>query len=1455
MLRPTLSSRVELPFHPVVAGWFTRRFRAPTEPQRLGWAEIAQERNTLIAAPTGSGKTLAAFLASIDRLVSLGARGELPDSVQVVYVSPLKALSNDIHRNLEVPLAEIRQFAHECGTSLPLIRTAVRTGDTPSADRQAMLRRPPHILVTTPESLFLLVTSVRGREMLGSVHTLIVDEIHALARDKRGSHLALTLERLDLLCRQRPVRVGLSATQRPMEEIAQFLVGSPASAEPARANCSIIDVGHLRELDLAVQVPPSELSAVCSHEQWEEIYEELSRQIDAHRSTLVFVNTRRMAERVAHRLIQTLGEEAVASHHGSLSREIRLSAEERLKSGKLRAIVATASLEMGIDVGYIDLVCQLGSPRSIATFLQRVGRSGHALGRTPKGRLYPLTRDELVECLALVRSVRQGRLDRVEIPLAPLDVLAQQIVAMTACEEWDEQQLYLAVRRAYPYRDLPREDYEAVLNVLSEGISAAGKHGAYLHRDQLGGKLRARRGARIAALTSGGTIPETGDYRVVTEGERTFVGTLNEDFAIESLAGDVFLLGNNSWRICYVRGGEVTVVDAQGAPATVPFWLGEGLGRTAELSAAVSELREAIAQRIAWSTAQHATEQVDDSLNARADFSRAVAWLESECSAPPWAAEQATRYIAAQGAAIGLLPTQSSIVFERFFDESGGMQLVIHAPFGARVNRAWGLALRKRFCRSFDFELQAAADDNAVLLSIGPQHSFPIDALFRMLNPHNAEHLLVQALLAAPMFQTRWRWNVTRALAVLRQRGGKKVPPYLQRFRSDDLLAAVFPETVGCLENHSGDVEIPDHPLVRQTLDDCLHEAMDLDRWLDVLRAFQAGEVQFVARETREPSPFAHEILNANPYSFLDDAPLEERRVRAVSTRRTLSIESMRDLGRLDPAAIEAVVAETWPTVRDADELHDVLMTVGALPAQQGESWRTWFEPLQRAGRAFVLPVGDSVALWSAAERWPLLRAIYPHAAPSIRPQLPPALDVAWERSPALAALVRGRVQISGPTTAGHLGRALGLEESAVRAALEALEGEGVVMRGSFTSRATTDEVEWCDRRLLARIHRLTLDGLRRQIQPVAPHDYLRFLAVQQRVVGVGYQGVAGLRSAIEQLQGFEMAAGSWEARALPLRVRDYEPELLDQLSLSGQLVWGRMNPPRRDADQQPSTAGLTRAGAIALALREDLAWLLPPERSDECVPLRGNAQVVLETLQARGALFYHELRAATNLLEAHLDDALQELTAVGLVTADTFGAVRWIAERRRGRGRRRRTSRHGLRSSPATSGRWSLFPGAVNRPGRDEYLRRWANQLLKRWGVVFRDLLVRESIAPPWSELVPVLRRMEARGDVRGGRFVGGVAGEQYGLPGAVDQLRRVREQPPSAEWFVVSANDPLNLSGVLSDEPRVAAVHTSSVAIRDGRLLASRQTSGITFEQQVESDLAAEISRQLRRTERLPR
>jgi ATP-dependent helicase Lhr and Lhr-like helicase len=1446
-------------FHPLVWQWFTQRFSTPTEAQTLGWPRIAEGTHTLIAAPTGSGKTLAAFLVCIDRLVRKWLAGTLPEGIEVVYISPLKALSNDIQRNLQAPLAEIAELAAKSGLPPCPIRTAVRTGDTPAAERQAMLKKPPHILVTTPESLYLLLTSPKSREKLRTVKTVIVDEIHALARDKRGSHLTLSLERLAALCDSPPTRIGLSATQKPMDEIAAFLVGGNANShaeaqghgggerqgERSGPECQIINTGHFRQLDLAVDVPPSELSAVCSNEQWGEVYERLVELIQSHRSTLVFVNTRRLAERIALRLREVLGEEAVAAHHGSLARHIRLDAEQKLKDGKLKAIVATASLEMGIDIGYIDLVCQIGSNRSIANFLQRVGRSGHSLGALPKGRLFPLTRDELLEGLAMIRAIRAGLLDRIEIPQSPLDILAQQIVAAVSCEEWGENELYDLCRRAYPYRNLSRQDYDDIIKMLAEGVKAGNKAGVYLHRDQINGRLKAKRHARMAAIMSGGAIPEQAEYRVVTETEKTVVGTVDEDFAIESIRGDVFLLGNTSWMIRQVTGGEVIVIDAHGAPPTIPFWLGEAPGRTVELSGELSRLRRDIAAGLESGVGFQPAQQ---------DFSGQAGslphqWLQADCGADPWAAEQAVRYIAAQKAAIGRVPTREEIVFERFFDESGGMQLVIHSPLGSRINKAWGLALRKRFCRSFDFELQAAADENGVLLSIGPQHSFAIESLFPMIGPHNGQELLEQALLAVPMFGVRWRWNITRALAVLRMKNGKKVPPFLQKFRSEDLLAQTFPETVGCLENHHGDIQIPDHPIVRQTMHDCLTEAMDLPRWLAMLQDVKDGKVKFFPIDTREPSPFSHQILNANPYSFLDDAPLEERRTRAVTTRRSLNVEDFRDLAKLDPEATTQVSQDAWPLIRDADELHDALLNFGIVFADESTAWNNSFQELVKAGRAAEVTLASGKEGWIAAERWPLVQAVYPGVVAKPVPQLPPGLQKEWEPAAGRLELVRGRILTSGPTAATDIALRLMLEESQVDASLESLEGSGVVMRGCFTEAAQVNgddksQTEWCERRLLARIHRLTLDGLRQKIQPVAPEVYLDYLTRQHGLHPAQQkQGEAGLREAILQLQGFELSAGVWEEKVLSARVAEYDPQWLDMLFISGEAMWGRLRPPNRDEKDGPGMAALNRTMPIALLMRADLSWLLPRERVKVDAFAGGKAQDVLGVLSARGALFYQELKGLTGLLPTELEDALRELAALGLVSSDTFAAVRYISNgAKKTVSRRLWPRKKALHSGSSPVGRWSRFPGETQPPGSDEYLLRWCQQLLQRYGVVFRDCLARENAAPPWFELVRVFRRMELRGEVRGGRFIARVAGEQFAQEAAVAQLRRLRDTPDDGQWSIISAADPVNLSGIITDGPRIPAMHKNSLILQAGRCVAAKIAGRIEFFAEV--DVVAQMA-----------
>jgi ATP-dependent Lhr-like helicase len=1401
-------------FHPAIERWFGGRFAEPTEPQRRAWPVIHRGGDVLIAAPTGSGKTFAAFLSAIDSLVRQGLAGALRDETQVLYVSPLKALSNDVQKNLAEPLAEIRAALVAQGLPDAEVRTLVRTGDTPQADRQAMVKQPPHILVTTPESLYLILTSERAREMLRTVRTVIVDEIHAVARDKRGSHLALSLARLDALVGQgkRPQRVGLSATQKPIDEIARFLVGTNAPLP------EIVDSGHTRTLDLAIEIPSSPLEAVMAAEVWEEVHTRIAELIAEHRTTLVFVNTRRLCERLTMHLSERLGAEQVTSHHGSLSREKRLEAEERLKRGELKALVATASLELGIDIGTVDLVIQVGSTRSIATLLQRVGRSGHRLASVPKGRLFPLSRDDLIECAALVRATREGRLDRLIIPAKPLDILAQQIVAAAACEEWNEDALFDLVRSAYPYRDLTRREFDEVVQMLAEGFTTRrGRRGAHLHYDGVNHRIRGRRGARLAAITSGGAIPDLGDYRVVLEPTETFVGTLNEDFAIESTPGDIFQLGNTSYQIVKIESGQVRVADAKGQPPTVPFWVGEAPGRTIELSEEVSRLRQDVADRLS-------------------DPPAAIGWLADTIglAAAGGGGRQIVEYLAATKQILGVIPTQACLVLERFFDEAGGMQLVLHAPFGSRINRAWGLALRKRFCRSFNFELQAAATEDAIVLSLGPQHSFPLDEVFSYLKPATAEHLLVQAMLDAPVFGTRWRWNATRALAVLRFRGGRKVPTPLQRMDAEDLVAAVFPDQLACPENLVGDREIPDHPLVNQTIADCLLEAMDFPGLKRVLEGMEAGAFTLVARDTPEPSPLCHEVLNARPYAFLDDAPLEERRTRAVITRRGLDVKTAEEFGTLDAAAIERVREEAWPDAANVDELHDALLVMGAVPSAEcgmrSAEWQVEFETLAGVGRATIM----DGCLWVAAERVPMLAAAFPGAAfepPVAVPERERAK--AWTREDAIRELVRGRLEVIGPTTAPEIGAALGLPPGDIDFALAALEHEGFALRGRFSP--GVQGVEWCERRLLARIHRYTLDRLRREIEPVAAADFLRFLFRWQRVApDARAEGPEGLAAVLDLLDGYELAAGAWESDVLPARLADYDPLWLDGLCLSGETAWGRLTAMRNaEVGTRNRKAGPIRTTPVALFRRERGAvwYAATPDLDPVALPLSHTARALLAALDERGASFFGDLVNATGLLRTEVEKGLGELVAWGLVSSDSFAGLRALlvpSDRRRpissgGYRRRGKVAPFGVE----TAGRWSRVRHRARLP-EEQIAEAIAWQLLRRYGVVFRRLVQRESLLTPWRDVLRVYRRLEARGEVRGGRFVGGFSGEQYALPEAIGLLRSVRREPGAGELVAVSGADPLNLVGILTPGDAVPAVATNRILYRDGVPVAVKEGAG---------------------------
>jgi ATP-dependent helicase Lhr and Lhr-like helicase len=1425
--------------HPLVADWFAQKFGTPTEPQEQGWPHILAGRATLISAPTGSGKTLAAFLACIDRLVRKALDGNLADRTEVLYVSPLKALGNDIQKNLEVPLGEILALAGERGLLMPEIRTAVRTGDTLQPERRAMLKRPPHILVTTPESLYILLTADKSRAILRDVETVIVDEIHAVADDKRGAHLVLSLERLDALTHRTPVRIGLSATQKPIEEVAHFLTGC-SEKRIGDSDPVIVNIGHKRTLDLAIEVPPMPLGPVASNEMWDSIYDRLVQLVEQHRSTLVFVNTRRMAERLCHQLGERMGEENVAAHHGSLSRKLRLAAEKKLKEGQVRVLVATASLELGIDIGTVDLVVQINSPRAIATALQRVGRSGHWRGAVPKGRFFATTRDDLIESAALVRAIKDGDLDRLMIPEAPLDVLAQQIVAACSAEEWSEDEMFALARRAYPYRNLKRETFESILEMLAEGIAARrGRYGAYLHRDRVNGKLRARRGSRLAAITSGGAIPDNSLYTVVAQPDGVMVGTVDEDFAVESNRGDIMLLGNTSWMIHRVETnvGRILVQDAHGAPPTVPFWRGEAPARTQELSAHVGELREKISGMLPH------TSPVGFSAT-QPEVAHVVGFLKKECGLDDPGAEQAIEYILQGRAVLGAVPTQTTVIAERFFDEGGGMQLVIHAPFGGRINKAWGLSLRKRFCVGFNFELQAAATDNGLNIALAEQHSFPLGDVFHFLQAETVQPILEQAALDSPIFGTRWRWDANRALALLRFQSGKKVPAQIQRMRSDDLLASVFPDAAACFENIEGERKIPDHPLVGEVMKDVLTEAMDIEGLKTVLRGMASGQIRVLAVDTPVPSQFSHEILNANPYAYLDDAPLEERRARAVEMRRVLPQSVLEEVGKLDPDSIAQVREEAWPDVRNADELHDVLHTLVALPenlAQAGSSdWKYHFESLQREGRAtlasHIPPDGtlqNERRYWVAAERARSFAALFPGA--EFTQTMAQVESEQISRDDALLTLTTGWMSHLGPATASELGASLGLPGSEIEQALLRMEASGTILRGKFTDPQAA-ETEWCERRLLARIHRLTVGMLRKQIEPVTAAQFLRWLLRWQHVApGTQVTGERGALEVLQQLQGFEIPANAWERQVLARRVADYDPQWLDHLCLTGAVGWGRLSPHPATLDSgRPANGSSELASAprqrrviptsvapITFFVREEADWMVPRATAGDEAEARGlshGAQLVLNFLRQRGASFFADIVRGTGKLKAEIETAVWELVAAGLVTADGFDNLRSLIDpkRRAGQGSGRTTRpRH-------SSGRWALLHADV-AVERSRAVEAACWMLLRRYGIVIRDLLARESNLPPWREMLMAFRRLEDRGEIRGGRFVDGFLGEQFALPVAVESVRALRSMPLSDDTITLSAADPLNLVGILVPGERVPAISGRSVTYRGGAALSA--------------------------------
>ena len=1500
--------------HPLVQEWFTAKFGTPTEPQIEGWPAILRGDPTLISAPTGSGKTLAAFLVCIDKLLRAALEGALESRTHVVYISPLKALSNDIQKNLDAPLAEIQLLAQARGYLCPQIRTGVRTGDTLAKERTAMLKRPPHILVTTPESLYILLTAKKPRENLTRVQTVIVDEIHAIADDKRGSHLALSLERLDaLVCGENrlapgamltglskaPQRIGLSATQNPIELVANFLVGwkgkvfDPATQErlgggasaPGGLPATIIQVGQRRTLDIAIEVPSDELGSITSTAMWTEVFDKLAALAQQHRSTLVFVNTRRLVEKISFELTERLGPDAVAAHHGSLSRTLRLDAEQRLKNGEVKILIATASLELGIDIGSIDLVCQIATTRAVAVAMQRVGRAGHWRGAIPKGRFFSTTRDDLLEQAALMRKMVAGELDRLEVPEQPIDVLMQQIVACCGAEPWDETALYNVLRRAWPYRALTRVQFDELLHLLHEGIeSSRGRYGAYLLRDRVQGVLHPRRGAQMIAISNGGAIPDTSLFAVMLQPENVQIATLDEHFAVDSSPGDVVLLGNTSWRIQRVDPqGKVLVEDAHGAPPSIPFWEGEAPQRTSVLSDGVADLRAEIdaRTRTVAPSAVHA---------ANPEVSACIAWLRENCFIGDSAALQLVTYIVAGRAALGAVPTKTTIIAERFFDEGGGQQLILHAPFGGRINKAWGLALRKRFCRGFNFELQAAATDNGINISLAEQHSFPLSDVFKFLTEQTAKELLEQAAIPSPLFKNRWRWAAGRSLQLLRMQKGKRVAPQIQRTRSNDLLASVFPHASACPETMTGDIEIPDHPLVREVMKDTLGEAMDLEGLLDVLRGIESGAIRCIAVDTPVPSLFAHELINAMPYAYLDDEDAAGRRTRAVAMRRALPDSVADGAGKLDQATIDTVRKQLWPDIRDEHELHDLLLSLVALPlayvAVEGtgknrstQHWPLFFERLAQQGRAYEVMLEGAHA-WVAAERVSEVALLWPTAGMTDRlVEAKDALsihnsnDVALQdvtappptRDAATQRLVQGWLQILGPASSAHLAALTHLHPRSVHQAMVAMEMQGLAMRGIFERSKPADdaphEIEWCERRILQRIHRLTLGTLRKQVEPVTAAVFMRWLldwnhiAPQTQLIGE-----EGVLAAIEQLEGFEAPAVEWERTLLPARVANYDPRWLDSLCLAGVIGWGRISPHPAwlAADgAAPRRVIPTSAAPITFFLRESAEWLHHAlaakcvEASTLTQSLSPEAQQIRSLLTERGAAFIADLQRLSGLTKLQTSTALWELATAGLASADGFDQLRAMMDPRRKSIAVEQTAVTSLRKRAAartTAGRWSLLcdPHSEAKSPKDSGLQNLnratdaqrmqaieaaksadaavdaqARILLCRYGVMFRDLLARESNAPKWRELAPVLRRLEARGEIRGGRFVSGPFGEQFALPEAVESLRQARRDAASriAEApIAIAAADPLNLVGILIPGERVAAVPGREILFQNG-------------------------------------